>query len=376
MRDINTVLTIIIISIFILTIYIYIKKWSVKRFSTTYPTWSISDLNGHDKHIILWIIHGYPPGLNAGSEFMAHAMNRELIKRGFTVVVACQRYPQIVFEDVHIIDLRRHTDIDRIASMSSVIMTHHGNSRQACKIASEHLLPVVEIVHNTVTPMSYPKFPNSKLYHVYNSEWLRNFYSQKAQDNERSIIVRPPVTPSEYDTGSDAIALAKREYVTLINVNEEKGGHILVSLAKAMPHIKFMGIKGGYGKQVVEKSPPANLHYEENTLNIKDVYARTKILIMPSIIETWGRTAVEAMSSGIPVIANPTAGLIECLGHAGIFAKRGRDKEWITKINELFNDDAIYAEASSAARERASELNPEIDLQRFYEFIVSICKHT
>lgn len=371
--DINVILTVIIIMILVLTMYLYIRKLSVISLPDAYPTWSLDSLPTNGR-IVLWIIHGYPPGLNAGSEFMAHAMNRELIKRGFTVVVACQRYPQIVFEGVYIMDLRRHADISRIASMSSVIMTHHGNARLACKIAAEHVLPVIEVVHNTVTPITYPRFPDSNLYHVYNSEWLRKFYAQRAQDYERSIVVRPPVNPADYDTGSDAEAAAKRKYITLINVNEEKGGHILVELARAMPKVQFMGIKGAYGKQVVEGSPPPNLHYEENTLDIKNVYARTKILIMPSIIETWGRTAVEAMSSGIPVIANPTDGLVECTGHAGIFAKRGRTAEWVSTINQLLQDDAHYTAASAAARERAGELNPEIDLQRFYEFVDAVSR--
>ena len=40
---------------------------------------------------------------------------------------------------------------------------------------------------------------------------------------------------------------------------------------------------------------------------------------MPSQEETWGRVAIEAISSGIPVIANPTEGLREALDYCGIY---------------------------------------------------------
>ncbi|MFE4971343.1 glycosyltransferase [Kitasatospora sp. NPDC056651] len=49
------------------------------------------------------------------------------------------------------------------------------------------------------------------------------------------------------------------------------------------------------------------------------VYARSRVVLMPSSHESWGRVGVEAFASGIPVIAHPTPGLAECLGHAGIY---------------------------------------------------------
>jgi glycosyltransferase involved in cell wall biosynthesis len=85
---------------------------------------------------------------------------------------------------------------------------------------------------------------------------------------------------------------------------------------------------------------------------------------MPSKEETWGRTAVEAMSSGIPVIAAPTPGLRECCGDAAIFCDRGDIDAWISAIQKLRSDREYYNWRSSVAHERARALDPEPDLER------------
>lgn len=316
----------------------------------------------HDRPILVWLIHGYPPGLNAGSEFMAHTMNRHLVGAGYTVVVACPRYPHVIFEGVHLMDLNNASTVETIVSKSAIIMSHHDKVAIACKLGQKHSKPVIELVHNTIRPLSYSGY---KPYRIYNSNWLRRFYKADL-DGSESIVVRPPVDWRDYETPD-----GHRRYVTLINVNEEKGGHVLVALAQAMPHVEFMGIKGAYGEQVVPTIKPANLHYENTTLNIRNVYERTRILIMPSRIETWGRTAVEAMSSGIPVIANTTDGLIESLGEAGIFARRDRLDEWITAINELLTNTDLYKKTSEACKIRAVALDPAADLEDFVEFVDS-----
>src|SRR5690606_41582358 len=105
-----------------------------------------------------------------------------------------------------------------------------------------------------------------------------------------------------------------------------KGAETFYALAGRCPQTRFLGGKGGYGVQIlprgnnalpnveiVEHLPPERMRDE--------VYARTRVLLMPSAYESWGRVGVEAMCSGIPVIAHLTAGLRESLGDAGAFVR-------------------------------------------------------
>ncbi len=81
----------------------------------------------------------------------------------------------------------------------------------------------------------------------------------------------------------------------------------------------FLGVRGAYGRQVM---PPPRLPNCEvlDSVTGKEmrthVYGRSRVMLMPSLYESWGRVAVEALASGIPVIAHPTPGLVESLGEA------------------------------------------------------------
>jgi glycosyltransferase involved in cell wall biosynthesis len=125
-----------------------------------------------------------------------------------------------------------------------------------------------------------------------------------------------------------------------------------------MPDIEFLGVEGGYDTQIRDDTVK-NIKYVPNTQTIKDVYAETDILIMPSSAETWGRTATEALCSGIPVLANPTPGLKENLGDAGIFIDRNSIDEWVGTIRKLKDDRNYYKKVSEKCKQRSKELDSE-----------------
>ena len=167
-----------------------------------------------------------------------------------------------------------------------------------------------------------------------------------------------------------AVERKEPKYVTLSNVNENKGGRLLIALAKALPELEFQGIKGGYRKQIVASGLP-NLTYVEHTTQIKDFYAKTWVQIMPSKEETWGRTAVEAMSSGIPLVVAPTPGLKECCVDSAIYCERDDLASWVAALRFLKNDGEHYKKRSAMALDRARALDPGPDLERLEEWLVT-----
>jgi glycosyltransferase involved in cell wall biosynthesis len=170
--------------------------------------------------------------------------------------------------------------------------------------------------------------------------------------------VHPPVDAAEYAT-------TPGECITLINLSEDKGASVFYRLAERLPDQRFLGVVGGYGKQVIEEAPNVEVlpHVPADRIR-DDVYAQTRILLMPSAHESWGRTGIEAMSSGIPVIAHPTEGLQESLAGAGIFADRDDLDAWETAVRLLL-DKRRWNGASRRAKKRATELDPAADLERW-----------
>jgi glycosyltransferase involved in cell wall biosynthesis len=90
---------------------------------------------------------------------------------------------------------------------------------------------------------------------------------------------------------------------------------------------------------------------------------------MPSWQETWGRTAVEAMSSGIPVIVSPTPGLRECCGDAAVYIDRNNLEGWITTLRKLKEDSEFYNKRCKLAMERARTLDPKPVLESIEDWL-------
>jgi len=120
-----------------------------------------------------------------------------------------------------------------------------------------------------------------------------------------------------------------------------------------MPERTFIGVEGNYNHNEPPPEDLANVRIVPNGPNIRQVYEQTRILLVPSEYESWSRCAIEASTSGIPVIAAPTPGLLESLGEAGIFADQGDTVAWLRNIENL-DEPRTYQAASDAVRARAA----------------------
>jgi glycosyltransferase involved in cell wall biosynthesis len=171
-----------------------------------------------------------------------------------------------------------------------------------------------------------------------------------------SVVVHPPVIAANYAT-------TPGPKVTMVNMTEQKGANVFYGLAYRHPDVDFLAVHGGYGEQIIADLP--NVEHQRNTADMRgDVYGKTRILLMPSIYESWGRVAVEAACSGIPTIAHPTPGLKESLNGSGIFADRDIPDQWDAALTTLL-DGRKWRKASRLASERATQLDPTPDLARF-----------
>lgn len=317
-----------------------------------------------DAHTVTWLIHMYPPAHNAGAEWMAHAMNQYLVHQaGYHVNVVENEKTVHEFERVRLIQKDSAAVVPAVQH-SAVLISHLDMEPNAVATAVAAKRPIILVMHNDSRKhflYDYMKLCKKNLYLIHNSNWIREYYSQFALP---SIIVHPPVNWREYQVETT------REYVTLINLNENKGGQILIDIAKRMPDVKFLGVKGGYDSQILDTTV-RNITYVDNTPYIKEVYAKTDILLVPSREESWGRVAIEAMSSGIPVIAAPTPGLLEACSDAGAatFCRRADIDAWVREIRRLREDEGYAAQRRVAAAARAKELDPEPQLRAMAEWI-------
>jgi glycosyltransferase involved in cell wall biosynthesis len=295
--------------------------------------------------IFAWV-HLYPPDHCAGAEMMLHEILLGLKKRGHDVCVGVNSSSAPEWEGIPIYTSGHW---DRVAA-SDIVITHLDVTRQVIK-ANHRQRPLVHLIHNDRQLKYHGVAGDDAQLVVANSEWILRAINWKW----RTIVVRPPVHSERYKTKSG-------DAITLINLYGPKGARTFWQLARIMPDRKFVAVVGGYGAQDIADPLPPNVELVQHTPDIRKVYAKTRLLLMPSIYESWGRVAVEAMASGIPTIAHPTPGLLESLADSGTFADRDDIAAWVEAIRR-FDDEAHYKDMSNRALLRSAELDPnqEID---------------
>jgi glycosyltransferase involved in cell wall biosynthesis len=85
------------------------------------------------------------------------------------------------------------------------------------------------------------------------------------------------------------------------------------------------------------------------------LYAEARLLVLPSLDEGFGLTALEAMSAGIPVVVSNRGSLPEVVGSAGTFIEPHDVAGLADAIERLALDDKAALEHARAGLERARE---------------------
>lgn len=301
---------------------------------------------------ILAMVHYAPPRHCAGAEMMTFAMLRALVERGHQVDVQLSRvtpdpapfeYDGMTVHPRHDV----HSDPFRFLPAADLVVTHLENTARAVILARGAHIPFAIVCHNDHQATAQWLVDDAAAL-VYNSEWMRASLGPRPND----LLVYPPVVAEDYRTDRQG-----NGSVTLINLNRNKGAETFYALAERMPDVPFLGAIGAHGDQVRRELPNVTILEHRDGRTMREVYARTKILLAPSVYESWGRVGVEAMASGIPVIAHPTPGLRESLGDAGMFVDRDDVDGYEAAVRRLLTPRG-YGAASKRARDRSAQLDP------------------
>ncbi len=313
----------------------------------------------------------------AGSETMLHTMMRSVAEAGHEAHVVVSDLPDAPptweYQGVTGHSRRGVAEATRFLRQlrPDVIVTHHQNAIQGIMEARRLGVQSVFIQHNSfgLNRQILALRPDLT---VFNTEWIKAMWGQQAG---RSIVIHPPVRADDHAT-------TPGNHVTLINLNRHKGVDLFYRLARHFPHQPFLGVHGGHGQQIVHGAPP-NVRIIPQTNNMRDdVWARTRVLLVPSVYESYGMVAAEALCSGIPVMANATPGLQECLGAAGIWpggvravtqpvpsnivhTSAGALAQWVAILRRLLTDHEEWERVSAVCRQRSAELAPGPEMARW-----------
>lgn len=349
---------------------------------------------------LLMVCHMYVPHHNAGGETTIHAAFRELVNRGHSVDVICKpgggeiKFEPYMHEGVKVVRPPERNEhqwfIDYTKNLNpDLILTHLDLTFNAMQLALDTDKPLAHFIHNSMQLDFHRVGPHKCQLAIFNSRWVAE--SQRWAGPQ--IILHPIVEPDRYRADKGA-------KITLVNPTPGKGEGTFYGLSRLMPDYEFLVVKSVYGEQVFPPNIKAknfpNVEFMEHTPDIREVFRKTKVLLMPSDYESYGRVGVEAACSGIPTMAHPTEGLLESLANespydlvefsravlkrwrvetpeklkggwvsgAGIFCDRDDLNSWKEQIEKLYRSDVYYRSRSDAALKLAASLSPEAEFDR------------
>jgi glycosyltransferase involved in cell wall biosynthesis len=180
----------------------------------------------------------------------------------------------------------------------------------------------------------------------------------KAVESVRPIMLEHEIKFQERGT------LPEGECITLVNANVLKGAALFFELAKRFPTKKFLGVRPYYNIVKVPEIYP-NIEWIDIQDDIRTVMRRTRVLLVPSKYESWGRVAFEAMYNGIPVVysapmdslnserraSGSTEGMDEWIAGSQFKCDYFNIEEWEDALNAL-DDPDTYKEYSDKAYDR------------------------
>jgi glycosyltransferase involved in cell wall biosynthesis len=298
------------------------------------------------------------PDHPAGAEWAMHDLLAALADRGHTVQLVAEKghtrsrsidgvgvYSQATPEEVvaHFIDC-------------DVMLTQLEAIAAAMVLASAYSTPLVHLIHSPSQVEDFGVLPGAAALVAFNTHDAAGANEWWPGDR---LVLHPVVRAERY------VVEPKGQMATLVGLSHEKGAMRLVRLAEALPGRHFLGVNNAYGDQAItvagipghgdNPAPaglPPNLGIGGVTTDMRGIYAATRVLLMLGASETYGRVADEAMLSGIPVIAFPTPGIVECCGSAARYAEPHQPKA--LEALTLLAWTPAWDEWSAAARARAA----------------------
>ncbi|MFO7618426.1 MAG: glycosyltransferase family 4 protein [Thermoplasmata archaeon] len=186
------------------------------------------------------------------------------------------------------------------------------------------------------------------------SEFVRRDLVKRGFDPGKLVTVPPGIEmPPDMET-SDG------DYILF--VGRLVGTKGIPHLLKAMRDIDSKLVVCGGGPDLKALTKAAERHGLEGKVNFPGrvseeekmrLFAGCSVFVLPSLYESYGLAAAEAMSWGKPVVASDVGGLPEVVGKGGLLARPGDPKDLAEKINTLLGDGTMRRAMGKRAREIA-----------------------
>ena len=328
---------------------------------------------------VVALSHGYPPLWNMGGEVSLH---RSMVAIKGQRVVLTNTEAQYYIDGIQVTQINT-PDVLNIRANPGPIATQLKDLNARVVIGQNELsvpgvvaansIGAVSIV-NVHTPPKYGKLIRQAVvsadYAVYNTTT-----SAKQWGEPEALVLHPPISdlPSNTSTKGDAY--------TCLSSLRNKGVEVVLSLAEMHPDKRFIIVRSPaeptHGIPDLEdraaRLPNVELHPRVDPKDVYKYLKQTRVLLVPSMYETYGMSAIEAAGYGIPTVHVDTPHVREGIGDAAVLVP-ALDVERTANGIQLIEKN--YDKYSLGARARAEFISKRQreELEKFSEFISTVKK--
>jgi hypothetical protein len=322
------------------------------------------------------LTHGYPPFWNMGGEVSLHRTISVLDNRKVVFTKTDEEYS---FEGVEVKKIDTPDVLNIKASPMPIAKQLLEVDAKVVIGQNELSLPAVHAaraagaisVVNVHTPPRFGR--NIREAVVYADYAIYNTQTAATQWGEPdALVVHPPISeiPSNTSTNGDAY--------TLLSSLRNKGVQVVLDLAKLYPDKRFIIVRSPaeptHGLPDLEERaaelPNVELHPRVDPKDVYKYFEQTRILLVPSMYETYGMSAIEAAGYGIPCVHVDTPHVREGIGEAAVLVSPLSVEETAMGIELIESNYKAYSEAARAKAEWLHARQAQ-ELEKFAYFIAS-----
>lgn len=164
-----------------------------------------------------------------------------------------------------------------------------------------------------------------------------------------------PSTDKQYSKKKLNINSDKKVIGYVGRISKEKNVHLLLQAFKKLenqPNLLLLMVGDGPDSQTKEFKETVNCKVTGFVNNVQDYLKAMDIFVMPSLTETTSLATLEAMSSGVPVIATKVGFIKNYLvkNHNGLFFPRNSATMLSIKMSQLLRDKELYSKLGKNGR--------------------------
>jgi glycosyltransferase involved in cell wall biosynthesis len=193
------------------------------------------------------------------------------------------------------------------------------------------------------------------------SEHAKRTFLERGFRSEKILVARPPINVDEFPQAEFSGAKFRISFVA--SLDPWKGFHYLIeafhSLNLAGSELILWSGSGSrsvshYIQQQVARNPAIKMcPVSVRQIGYGEVFAKSSVLVHPSLSEGFGYAVVEAMASGLPVIVTKNTGAADLIvdGKNGYIVAPGDPEAIRERLAHLAAHPSLLREMGHAARE-------------------------